>query len=437
MTFGRRLALWIAVLLCAGGAMAEPRLCVVADDCAALLEMDGAEIIAPGLYADVFCLVEGERYAVGMDAADGRRYGLVDDSGALLTEIEYEMLAAVDGAILYRRNGLYGAMDLDGNRLLDAAYTQLVPGENGCFLALTTDPSDDSADLIWVVDPTDNEPRSTGMRTDTGLQRLSDNRMPFRLPDTERYGCLNGAGELALPAEFDYVSEFENGAARASVDGRFGVIDPDGEWLIYAEYDFLERGDGVFVGLIGRETCVVFDAESCEERFRLEGVGLHVAAVGSNTVVADDSGVRIYSAEGRLLLETAGNATVSPGAGGQLILSDGDWGAKCVTVVDAAGTLSERSDQHLLPLDEDRYAFMTMNVASYYSEALGSIRYSCDYESVRFGMMNAAGEEILPAEYSEISRLAEKRYLTVAEDGLRVVDADGTTLWSLLTGEDD
>ena len=78
-----------------------------------------------------------------------------------------------------------------------------------------------------------------------------------------------------------------------------------------------------------------------------------------------------------------------------------------------------------------------MNVAAYYSEALGSIRYSCDYESIRFGMMNAAGEEILPAEFSEIRRLAEGRYLTVAGDGLRVVDSDGSALWSLLSEEDE
>ena len=437
MTLVQRLLVWATMLLCAGSALAESGLCVVAGDCAALLDADGTEIIMPGVYADIFCLVDGERYAVGADTDAGRRYGLCDGSGALLTEIAYEMLAEMDGTILYRQDGLYGAMDMEGNVLLDAAYTQLVCGENGCFLALTTDPNDDSADLIWLVDPAEEEPLSTGVRTDTGLQRLSENRMPFRSPDTERYGCLNGAGEVALPESFDYVGEFENGAARASVDGKFGVIDTNGAWRIPADYGFLERGDGIFVGLIGRECCVVFGTESFEERLRLEGVNLRAAAVGSYTVVVDDTGMRIYSADGQLLLEADGSATVSPGAGDQLILSDGDWGAKCVSVVSADGALSERRDQHLLPLDGDRYAFMTMNVAAYYSEALGSIRYSCDYESIRFGMMNAAGEEILPAEFSEIRRLAEGRYLTVTADGLRVVDADGSTLWSLLSDEGD
>lgn len=438
MSFVRRGILWIVALFCMSCALAESRLCVAADGCAALLGMDGAVIVAPGLYTDIFCLVDGERYAVGLDVENGRRYGLCDDSGALLTEIAYEMLAEMDGVILYRQNGLYGAMNSDGEVLLDAAYTQLVPGGDGCFLALTTDPNDDSADLIWLVNPEEDEPQSTGIRTDNGLQRIAEDRMPFRTPDTERYGCLNGAGELALKAAFDYVDGFVNGSARASTDGgRFGVIDAAGTWRIAAEYDFLERGNGIFVGLAGRERCVVYDESSFEELFRLEGVNLRVAAVGSRTILVDDSGMRIYSEAGRLLLEAGGSATVSRGAGDQLILYDGDWGEKCASIIDANGAVFERKDQYLLPLDEDRYAFMTMNVASYYSEALGSIRYSCDYDSIRFGMMNASGEEILPAEALEIRRLAARRYLTVAEDGLRVVDENGETLWSRLIEKEE
>lgn len=438
MSFARKWLLWIVVLFCTGCALAESRLCVVADGCAALLGMDGTVIIAPELYADIFCLVDGERFAVGLDGEDGRRYGLCDDSGALLTEIAYEMLAEMDGVILYRQNGLYGAMNPDGEVLLDAAYTQLVPGGDGCFLALTTDPNDDSADLIWRVNPEEDEPQFTGIRTDNGLRRITENRMPFRTPDTERYGCLNGAGELALKAAFDYVDGFVNGSARASTDGgRFGVIDAEGTWRIAAEYDFLERGDGIFVGLAGRELCVVYDENSFEELFRLEGVNLRVAAVGSRTILVDDSYMRIYSETGRLLLETSGSATVSRGVGDQLILYDGDWGGKCASIIGADGTVFERKDQYLLPLDEDRYAFMTMNVASYYSDALGSIRYSCDYDSIRFGVMDAAGKEILPAEALEIRRLAARRYLTVAEDGLRVVDENGETLWSRLIERED
>ena len=76
-----------------------------------------------------------------------------------------------------------------------------------------------------------------------------------------------------------------------------------------------------------------------------------------------------------------------------------------------------------------------MNAAAYFSDALEEVRYSCDYDSLRCGMTDAAGTEILPAEYMEIRALGENRFLAVAEDHLRVVDGDGNVIWSQAKGE--
>lgn len=434
MRLCRRTLVWILVWLYMGCAVAESRLCVVAKDCAALLSMDGGEILAPGEYEDLFCVVDGERYAVGRSAQNGMLYGLCNADGELLTEIAYEMFASVEDVILFRQEGLCGAMDLEGRILLEAIFTQLVPCRENAFLALIDDPYDDSADMIWRIE-LGEETMSVGVRTASGLELLSEGRMPFRSPDTECYGCIDGSGKVVLEAEYDYLSAFKDGVARASKDGKLGVVDRDGAWKILPEYDFLERGDGIFVALMGRERCVVYDADDCVERFRIEGNNLRAAAVSSYPIVVNNGGMRVYTADGSLLLEAPANATISPGAGKQMILSDGDWGAKCESVIDEDGTQSERRDQHLLALDEHRYAYMTMNVATYYSDALQSIRYSCDYDSMRFGMLDLRGREILPAEYLELRWLGENRYLTVAETGLQVVDGEGNVLWSRLEEE--
>ena len=52
-----------------------------------------------------------------------------------------------------------------------------------------------------------------------------------------------------------------------------------------------------------------------------------------------------------------------------------------------------------------------------------------DMEEMR-GMMDAAGNEILPAEYLEIRALGQDRYLAVSEDRLEMTDADGGVLWT-------
>ena len=137
----RGIAVLAALWLCAAGAAAEALVCVSTEACAALLTAGGAEVVAPGTYSDVYAVVEGERYALGA-SADGRTlYALADSSGNLLTEMEYELLAADGEAILFRQDDLYGAMDMDGNALLPAAYTQLVSAGGGAFLALATDPN--------------------------------------------------------------------------------------------------------------------------------------------------------------------------------------------------------------------------------------------------------------------------------------------------------
>jgi len=424
----RILAALLALCLWMGGAAAEV-LCVSAEDCAALLLDDGTELIAPGVYEEIFCLTDGERYAVGRTGESGMRYALCDASGALLTDFLYAMLSVDGGVILYRQNGLCGAMDMNGEELLPAAYTQLAAAGDGNFLAITGDPNDDAADEILIVSP-ENEALTTGVRTANGLSALSSDRMLYRDPGAELYGYLDGQGRVAVEAAFEYAGTFENGLARASEDGKLGVIGPDGVWLIMPRYDFLEFGDGIIVCLEGGETCAVFDASTCAELYRVEGKNLRAATVGSCVIVVDDQQMVLYSADGAPLLTAAPDTTIFPGAGKQLLMSDGDWGAECIRIIHPDGTLAERRDQHLLPLDGARYAFMTMRAAAYYSDALGEIRYSCDYDSMRFGMMDTDGNEILPAEYLEIRALGEDRYLTVADNGLRLVDGVGTVIWS-------
>ena len=421
----------LASLLGMGAARAEALLCVSAEDCAALLTVDGREIIAPGEWSDVFCLTAG-RYALGCQTESGFRYALCDGEGLLITSADYEMLSAAGDVILFRQNGLYGAMDVEGKQLVNAEYTQLTAAGDG-FLAMTDDPFDEDADEIFRV-TSDGEVFSTGVSSDEGLSSLSDDRMPFQNPRNERYGYINSQGEVVIEAQFETADAFEGGIARASTDGLLGVIDADGEWQIEPKYDYLEIGDGVIVGLSGHECAIVFDME-CRERFRVEGSKLEAAVVGSFPVLLEGDVLRVYTAQGDELFETDTQTKLTVGLDGQLILSDGDWSASCVSLVSPEGVRAERTDQHLIPLSDGRYAFVKMNVAAYYSEELDEVRHSTDYDSLRCGMIDSAGNEILPAEYLEIRALGENRFLAIAEEGLRVVDGDGNVIWSRLEEE--
>lgn len=421
----------LACLAGMGAVQAEEVLCISAEDYAMLITADGREVTLTDQWDRIFMLNDG-LCALGRKTDEGMRYALGDSTGMLRTEAEYEMLSMSENVVLFRHGGRYGAMDIDGNWLVKPEYTQLIAVENG-FLAMTDDPFDQDADEIFRITP-QGELLGTGVSSDEGLSELSDNRMPFQNPANELYGYIDKSGQVVIEPRFETAGCFEGGMAIAAEAGFLGIIDTKGEWMIDPEYNYLEIGDDVIVGSIGRERAVVFDL-NCSERFCVEGTGIEAAVVGGYPVILENDVLRIYTAQGDQLYETAPQTSVSAGLDGQLILSDGDWGSECVFLMNPQGVCAERRDQHLIPLADGRYAFIRMNVAAYYSEALDEIRYSCDYDSLRCGMIDSMGNEILPAEYTEIRALGANRFLTIAQDGLRVVDGDGAVIWAKIGEE--
>ncbi len=427
----KRRAVLLAVLLClltAFSAAAEARLCVVSENRALLLRESGEVVVPGGVYQDICSLMEGERYAYGVQTDDGIRYALGDAQGNLLTEAVYEALAAAQDCVLFRLNGRYGAMTADGKTEIEAIYTQLVSCGGGRFLATQTDPYDEEPDEVLRI-ALGREPERTGVRTEMELSAPVSDRMPFYSPDTGRYGYLDGDGNAVLSARLSYAGAFVGGVARASLDGKLGLLSADGSWLLEPEYDFLEIGDGVAVVMKNRTECAAYDLQTGALRVRVTGEYLEAAALGRRMTVADSEHLRVYDTDGTMILETDRGVFISDGVDGQLILRDGDWGTACVGICDVNGSVSGRLDMALLPLDSDRYLFMTMNAAAYNSAILGERRYSCDYDSMRFGILDGAGNEILPAEALEITRLRENRYFLKLEKGLRVIDENANTLW--------
>jgi hypothetical protein len=74
-----------------------------------------------------------------------------------------------------------------------------------------------------------------------------------------RKGYLNSRGEVAIPPQFDNISDFEDGTAVVSVDGKYGIIDTDGRFLVpprFTEMFYIggqlwyAAAEGHYVGLV-------------------------------------------------------------------------------------------------------------------------------------------------------------------------------------------
>ncbi len=418
---------WLALagaLMLMGAARADGALCVATDGFAALVDEAGHTLVEG--VADVFCVRAGALYAVGRRGA----YRLCDEAGNLLGEAAFAMIDDAGDCLIFRQGSRYGAMDEAGNVILPAEWTQLVSDGAGGFLALDTDPLDESADAILRLSA-DGEATPTGAKTASGLTRLTSGLMPV-MASNGRYGAVNARGEWAVRPEWRYVGPFTGGRAKAAGAGGMGLIDASGEEVVPARYDWLERGENV-VAALDAGGIDVFTGDGERRVYSVKGENLEAALVGDCLMVKDGNSTRLYDATGALMGAFGADFRCAPGLRGQLIATQGEWGARGSWLMNADGSAASARFQRILPLAGERYAFIETPGIEYHSADLDRVQTSWNYDAARVGLMDASGAVILPAQYNEIRALGEDRLLMRTDGEVLLTDADGNVLRAWLT----
>lgn len=416
----------LAMMILLGAARAEALLCVVADGQAMLTDATGEVILAGDGIEDAFTVREGALYAAGRRGS----YRLFDAHGEALGETVFSMVDDAGDCLIYRAANLYGAMDARGEVLLKAEWTQLVSDGADGWLALDGDPLDENPDEIVRVDA-HGEATPTGVSTLSGLNRPCDGRMPF-LAANGRYGALDAEGHIAVEALWAAMGEYQGGLAKVAGDRGMGMIDADGAVVIEPDCAWLERGEG-FIAALREGGVEVYAPDGSSVAFRVTGKNLEADVAGQYLVVTDADGVRVYGATGRLVGAYDTGTTFAPGADGQLIASDGAWVEACAWLVNPDGSTASGHFQALLPLCAGRYAWLSLPGSEYYSPSLERLQTSWNYEAARWGLLDAAGRELLPADYLEIRPLGDDRLLLVSADAVTLANADGVAIRTWIT----
>ena len=410
----RRIAAFALLLsLLLGGAHAA--IPVRMDDAAALLTEDGSVILPIGTYEDIIAL-GGGLFA----AATGEGlYALMDAEGALLTDAVYDEFRMEGNFLLARKDGSWGLMGQDGAEIGAFAYSRIeTDGADGCWGI-----DGDSALFLLNADGT---ARDSGLRV-LRIGEAAEGMLPVEL-SAGLWGCCDASGNSMISAEYEYVGSFVGGRAAAVSGGLYGAIDPAGAWIVVPEYDFLEISAAGFMLVSNEDGAKVLDMDGCE-RAVYSGGNVYAALAGAGYIVGDGEALRIYDATGSLLHEAVPDAAVSEGMGEQLVLSEGMWGEKCVRLMGTQSTY-----QNLYPLGtaggEAVYACMEVNAARYENDLLHEIQISVDMDTARYGIVNAAGEQILPCDYVSIDFLADDRFLVSNENRWQMIDSKGKIFWS-------
>lgn len=424
----KRWVAWAVALLLSCSAAAEGALCVNAPGLCAFVDAAGNDLLPGGDFDSAFPVREGALYAVGKKGA----YRLSDGAGNALGDQVFSMVHDEGDRLIFRADGLCGAMDEAGNVRIEAAWTQLTVDGGSGYLALSGDPLDDRADELVHLDA-DGTAQPTGVMTMSGLQPVACDRMPVMGPDG-LYGAVDGEGRLVVPFEWAYVGPFEDGLALAwGADGA-GLIDTEGKTVIPTVYRWLQRGQSL-IAACADDRLDVYAPQGGVRRFTLAGEGIEAALAGECLWVVREGRCTLYAPDGAMLAEGDADLRFTAGLRGQLIAADGAWGEACQWLVDPDGSAASGRFQQLLPLCADRYAYLEMEGVEYYSEELGGLQRSWNYDGARYGLLDGTGTPLTDAVYTDICAAGEDRLLLIGEGSVQLADLNGAVLRTWVTAE--
>lgn len=414
----------MALLFMGLPALADGCCAVSTEAFSALVDPDGTIIL--GDVETIFEVRPNALYAAGVYG----EYRLYDANGNRLSDVTFSMIDDMGDTLVFRQGGLCGAMDDEGQVIVPAEWTQLVPNGEGAFLALSGDLLDDQPDEVFVLHPGE-EALATSGETASGLRALSDGRMPCAGADG-MWGCLDARGRQILPAKWKHVGDFTRGLALASDENGRGAIDADGNVVIPMRYAWMARQEDI-AALDDSGQLDVYGPDAAL-RFTVEGPVLDAGIVGAYVYARTAEGTYLYSDKGECLYAAGPAARFYPGEGGQVILADGAWGEACWRLVNADGSIVEARFQRLVPLCAGRYAFMALPGVQYRGDEITGTQTSWDYDNLRWGLVDGEGQVLLPAEYSEI-RAAGDRLLLFREGNILLADRNGVPIATLFTAE--
>jgi len=171
--------------------------------------------------------------------ADKEQYGVIDSLGRVVADIVYQdVMPCTQERIGAKRGGKWGFVDTQGRLVTPFKYEKVQPFSEGLaavrhgrkwgYINL-------NGDLVI-----EHNFRKVG--------NFNGSLAPAR-KEGSKLGYINKKGEMVIPHTFHECSDFEDAMARVRVSGEWGLIDPQGNYILKPKYrkiaPFSEEGVAV------------------------------------------------------------------------------------------------------------------------------------------------------------------------------------------------
>ncbi|GHU92870.1 hypothetical protein FACS1894208_00970 [Clostridia bacterium] len=344
------------------------------------IDSTGKEIIPVGKYDSVELLsdwndgVDDNRFLgyfkVGVRASDGEQYGLVDTAGKEIIPPKY------DNLMVYKKVHLF--KDTTDSRLLGKYAT------DGMLQVYT------KANGWSAVDSTGKETFSLEKYAD--LLDYSDGRMVVTT-ENDNYGVIDIAGREIVSPKYTYISTYSEGLASFRREGFIGYLDMAGqEVLIQSTYLNTQLSAYVY------------------EHFGDFHDGLAIVCVRyPNPQGTDRLGWGYIDKTGKFVIPSIYSQATDFNDGAALVsyvdYIDGDTSR----VANSGSVCIDRTGKELVPRGKYDYGFPFQSGVAWV------------VKNGKSGVINAAGQEIIPCEYARF----EQAYVTVGKLVTKAMPPDG------------
>jgi hypothetical protein len=441
----KAVALVIALALLSCGALAEERsFALNRDRTSDIYTWDGKQLTQPDTYISIYSITDGrtapeeELFAAQSAKQElpedsdyaSPLYAILDWQGNPLTDFKYD---SVDynpsgDALVYSIDGLFGAMTRNLQELVPCKYDAVAPDGEGGFILIAH--SSSSAPSVLHMKK-GGKPKTTGVKARFYWSGMTEGLMSAN--DAQGYyGFLNAEGHWAIKPAFEWAQSFTAGYSIVRQKGKTGIIDKTGKWTVKPTYDD-DRGilsDGSAAILI-RGTRAYFVRPSDGKPLfsvRLSNDGYVSIGPEKPLIAVIDKGRNtLYDNKGKVLLSLADGYSFdlwSTQPEDRLLATSTNKGI----LMDMSGKkLYEGQGLNYLDTVEGR----TLYTAARYKTHM--VKYEGDdkayeepiYETYRYGIVDADGNQLQPMVYRQLYQLVSGRYF--AQDAKRwgVIDPDG------------
>ncbi len=362
-------------------------------------------------------------------------HALINSDGKRITDFIYEGFDLLsNGQILFIQDGLSGIMNSDSTILIPAQYTQLVENEDGGYLALRTDPFDETPDGVYLVSA-DGKETATGAKIMYSLGTFSNGLCMAMSADNNLTGFLNNSGTWAIEPQYQYAGNFVDGYTFAAIESGTGAIDVNGNWVLTPKYKAVElakpEGSVVLVAQTETDAITLFKAEGLEEMVNFPGPNQYFYLLNNLHMVFTDESqnslVDLRNGKIVMTLEGNNNFTAWDQMGGQVIVSDSASELSKNTLYTAEGQpISDAYDSIFYAGSVDGAPlYVVSNYQTLEQPSPEGTFTTVINNTARYGIIDSTGKELIAPIYNNIQFLSADRFWATSDNISGIIDASG------------